>query len=109
MRLCVHQTLKRTSNYGLTPSDIKAWKKLARVVEKTWKKFKSHFTKAIINGNKRDTGTLKAIGIDNAVKEQVNQNKENQQIPAQATVRSKWQNCTIRKTTSKTIYILCYW
>ena len=71
----------------MKPSDIKAWKKLARV-EKTWKKFKSHFTKAIINGNKSDTGTLKAIGIDNAVKEQVNQNKENQQIPAQATVEA---------------------
>jgi hypothetical protein len=34
--------------------------------EKTWKKFKSLFTKAI-NDNKSDTGTLKAIGIANAV------------------------------------------
>jgi hypothetical protein len=46
--------------------DIKTWKQLARTV-KTWKKFKSHFTKAI-NENKKDTGTLKAIGIANAVK-----------------------------------------
>jgi hypothetical protein len=50
--------------------DVKAWKKLTRT-EKTWKKFKSHFTRAI-NENKNDTGTLKAIGIANAVKEQIN-------------------------------------
>jgi hypothetical protein len=31
---------------------------------------------------------LKAIGIANAVKEQVNQNKENQRILAQATVEA---------------------
>jgi hypothetical protein len=55
--------------------DIKTWKHFTWV-EKTRKKFKSHFTKAI-NENKRDTGTLKAIGIANAVKEQVDQNKEN--------------------------------
>jgi multidrug resistance efflux pump len=66
--------------------DIKAWKKLTRT-EKTWKKFKSLFTKAI-NENKSDTGTLKAIGIANAVKEQVDQNKENQRILAQATVEA---------------------
>jgi hypothetical protein len=63
--------------------DIKAWKKLDRA-DKTWKKFKAHFTKAI-NDNRNDTGTLKQVGIANAVKEQVNQNKENQQLLAQAT------------------------
>jgi hypothetical protein len=63
--------------------DIKAWKKFDRAV-KTWKKFKSHFTKAI-NDNRNDMGTLKQLGIANAVKEQVNQNKENQQLLAQAT------------------------
>jgi hypothetical protein len=63
--------------------DIKAWKKLDRA-DKTWKKFKSHFTKAI-NDNRNDMGTLKQLGIANAVKEQVNQNKENQQLLAQAT------------------------
>jgi hypothetical protein len=54
-------------------------------MEKTWKKFKSLFTKAI-NENKNDAGTLKAIGIANA--EQVNQNKENQRVLAQATVEA---------------------
>jgi hypothetical protein len=49
--------------------------------------FKALFTKAI-NENKNDAGTLKAIGIANAVKEQVNQNKENQIILAQATVEA---------------------
>ena len=63
--------------------DIKAWKKLPRS-DKTWKKFKSHFTKAI-NDNNNDKGTFKAIGIANAVKEQVDQNKENQILLAQAT------------------------
>jgi hypothetical protein len=66
--------------------DIKAWKKFARA-DKTWKNFKSHFTRAI-NDNKSDTGTLKAIGIANAVKEQVDQNKENQRVLAQATVEA---------------------
>jgi hypothetical protein len=66
--------------------DVKTWKQLTWA-EKTWKKFKSHFTKAIDN-NKRDTGTLKAIGIANAVKEQVDQSKENQRILAQATVEA---------------------
>jgi hypothetical protein len=65
-------------------ADIKVWKKLTRT-EKTWKQFKSLFTKAI-NENKNDTGTLKAIGIANAVKEHVN--KENQRILAQATVEA---------------------
>jgi hypothetical protein len=65
-------------------SDIKAWKKLSQT-EKTWKQFKALFTKAI-NDNKSDAGTLKAIGVANAVKEQVNQKKENQRILAQATV-----------------------
>jgi len=63
--------------------DIKTWKKKDRA-DKTWKKFKYHFTKAI-NDNRNDMGTLKAIGIANAVKVQVDQNKENQQILAQAT------------------------
>jgi len=67
-------------------ADIKAWKTLSRT-EKTWKKFKSLFTKAI-NENKNDAGTLKAIGIANAVKERVNQNKENQRVLAQATVEA---------------------
>jgi hypothetical protein len=62
--------------------DIKTWKKLTRG-EKTWKNFKSHFTKAI-NDNRTDMGTLMAMGIVNAVKEQVDQNKENQQLLAQA-------------------------
>jgi hypothetical protein len=55
--------------------------------EKTWKKFKSNFAKAI-NENKSDAGTLEAIGITNAVKEQVDQNKENLQILAHATVEA---------------------
>jgi hypothetical protein len=63
--------------------DIKAWKQFDRA-DKIWKKFKSHFTKAI-NDNRNDMGTLKAIEIANAVKEQVDQNKENQQLLAQAT------------------------
>jgi hypothetical protein len=66
--------------------DIKAWKKLARG-DKTWKNFKSHYTRAI-NDNKSDTGSLKAIGMANAVKEQVDQNKENQRVLAQATVEA---------------------
>jgi hypothetical protein len=66
--------------------DIKVRKKLSRA-DKIWKKFKSHFTRAI-NDNKSDTGTLKAIGIANAVKEKVNQNKENQRVLAQATVEA---------------------
>ena len=66
--------------------DVKTWKKLPRA-DKTWRKFKPHFTKAIKN-NKSDTGTLKAIRIANAVREQVDQNKENQRILAQATVEA---------------------
>ena len=66
--------------------DIREWKQQPKG-NKTWKKFKPHFTKAI-NDNKSDAGTLKAIGIANAVKEQVNQNKENQKILAQATMEA---------------------
>ena len=50
-------------------------------------KFKSHFTKAI-NDKKNNTGTLKAARIANGVKEQVDPNKENQRILAQATVEA---------------------
>jgi ribonucleotide reductase beta subunit family protein with ferritin-like domain len=42
-------------------ADIKAWKELTRT-EKTWKKFRSLFTKAI-NENKSDTGTLTAFKL----------------------------------------------
>ena len=75
--------------------DVKAWKKLSRT-EKTWKKFKAHFTRAI-NENKNDTGTLKAIGIANAVKEQINENKENQQILAQKRQTRQMRRSTILK------------
>jgi hypothetical protein len=66
--------------------DIEAWKKFPWA-DKTWKNFKSHFTRKI-NDNKSDTSTLKAIGMTNAVKEQVDQNKENQRVLAQATVEA---------------------
>jgi hypothetical protein len=41
--------------------DIKAWKK-SNQTDKTWKKFKSHFTKAI-NDNRNDLSTLKAESL----------------------------------------------
>ena len=46
-----------------------------------------HQFNILINRLRRSltTGTLKQVGIANAVKEQVNQNKENQQLLAQAT------------------------
>ena len=63
--------------------DVRSWKLLTRA-EKTWIRFKMHFTKAI-NDNKNDTGTLKAIGMANAVKHQIEQGKLNQKLLAQAT------------------------
>ena len=49
---------------------------------------------------------MKAIGIDNAVKEQVNQNKENQQIPAQATVEANDKIVQLEKQQAQ-LYIYC--
>ena len=49
---------------------------------------------------------MKAIGIDNAVKEQVNQNKENQQIPAQATVEATDKIVQLEKQQVR-LYIYC--
>ena len=46
-----------------------------------------YITKAV-NGNKIDIETLKAVLIASGGKEQVHQNKENQQILAQATVEA---------------------
>ena len=66
--------------------DIKEWKKES-TANKTWKKFKSHFTKAI-NDNKNDTGTLKALGIANAAKQQIDKNKENMEVFAQASMEA---------------------
>ena len=66
--------------------DIKEWKK-QDAENKTWKRFKSHFTKAI-NDNKNDTGTLKAIGLANAAKQQIDQNKENMRVFAQASLEA---------------------
>jgi hypothetical protein len=82
----IRHGLHQFKEYIDLKADINVWKKLTRI-EKTWKKFKSLFTKAI-NGNKNDAGTLKAIGIANAVKEKVNQNKEKQRVLAQATVEA---------------------
>ena len=63
-------------------------------------KFKSHFTKAI-NDNKNNTGTLKAVGIANAVKEQVDPNKENQRILAQASVEANEKIDQLEKQTAQ--------
>jgi hypothetical protein len=78
--------------------NVKTWKQLPRA-EKTWKKFKSHFTKAI-NDNKSNTGTLKAIGIANTVKEQVDQSKENQRLLAQATGEANDKIDQLKKQTA---------
>ena len=70
-----------------------SWKLLNRL-EKTGKKFKTHFTK-VISDNKNDTGTLKALGIANTVKHQIDQNKENQEVLAQASVEvNDWRSTT---------------
>jgi hypothetical protein len=82
----IRHGLKQFKEHLDLKMDIKTWKKLSRA-DKTWKNFKSHYTRAI-NDNKSDTGTLKAIGIENAVKEQVDQNKKNQRVLAQATVEA---------------------
>ena len=80
--------------------DIKERKQLPRL-DKTWKKFKSHFTKAI-NNNKSDKGTLRAIETANAVKEQVDQNKENQWILAQqATMEASEKIDLLEKQTAQ--------
>ena len=79
--------------------DVKSWKQLTGL-EETWKKFRSHFTKAI-NDNKSDTWTLRAIGIANAVEEQVDQNKENQRILAQATVEANDKIDQLEKQTAQ--------
>ena len=53
---------------------IDDWKKI--VPQKTWKKFKMHFTKAVTKNQKR-SGTLREIGIANQVKDQVETNRDN--------------------------------
>ena len=65
-------------------------------------KFKPHFFTKATKDNKSDTGTLKAIRIANAVREQVDQNKENQESchkqQLKQMIRSTdWKN-KIRKT-----------
>ena len=81
--------------------DVKSWKQLTGL-EETWKQFRSHFTKAINNDNKSDTTwTLRAIGIANAVEEQVDQNKENQRILAQATVEANDKIDQLEKQTAQ--------
>ena len=72
--------------YWFLKLDVRASKQLNQTY-KTWKKFKTRFTKAI-NDNKSNTGTLKAILIANTVKVQVDQNKENQRVLAQATMEA---------------------
>ncbi|OEU23658.1 hypothetical protein FRACYDRAFT_233830 [Fragilariopsis cylindrus CCMP1102] len=70
-------------------------------LDEIWKKFKSHFTKAI-NNNKSDKGTLRAIETANAVKEQVDQNKENQWILAQqATMEASEKIDLLEKQTAQ--------
>ncbi|WP_288992558.1 hypothetical protein [uncultured Marinobacter sp.] len=57
------------------------WKKKPSI-DKTWKAFKTHFSKAITKNNKR-SGTLKEIGIANQVQEQVEANRDNTETVAQ--------------------------
>ncbi len=51
-------------------------------IEKTWKIFKTHFSKAVTKNQKR-SGTLKEIGIANQVKEQLETNRDNTETVAQ--------------------------
>ena len=53
---------------------VDEWKQIAP--QKTWKKFKMHFTKAVMKNQKR-SGALREIGIANQVKEQVETNHNN--------------------------------
>ncbi|OEU15577.1 hypothetical protein FRACYDRAFT_240270 [Fragilariopsis cylindrus CCMP1102] len=75
--------------------DVRSWKLLSRA-EKTWKRFKTHFIKAI-NDNKNDTGTLKAIGMANAVKHQIEQGKENHEVLAQASFEAREKISTLER------------
>ena len=49
----------------------------------------------------KNIGTLKAVGIANAVKEQVDPNKENQRILAQATVEANDKIDQLEKQTAQ--------
>ena len=49
----------------------------------------------------KNIGTLKAVGIANAVKEQVDPNKENQKILAQATVEANEKIDQLEKQTAQ--------
>jgi hypothetical protein len=50
--------------------------------DKTWRAFKSHFSKAVTKNQKRG-GTLREIGIANQVKAQVDTNRDNTETVAQ--------------------------
>jgi hypothetical protein len=60
---------------------VDEWKKKP-AIEKTWKIFKTHFSKAVTKNQKRN-GTLKEIGIANQVKEQLETNRDNTETVAQ--------------------------
>ena len=51
------------------------------VPQKTWKKFKTHFNKAVTKNQKR-SGTLRDIGISNQVKDQVETNRDSTETVA---------------------------
>ena len=65
-----HMDLNETVDY---------WKEI--VPQKTWKKFKMHFTKLVTN-NQKLIGTLREIGISNKFKEQVETNRGNTETVA---------------------------
>jgi hypothetical protein len=60
---------------------VDEWKKTP-AIDKTWKLFKTHFSKAVTKNQKR-SGTLKEIGIANQVKEQLETNRDNTETVAQ--------------------------
>ena len=73
-KFLVFQAIDQFNKHMDLNEAVDDWKKIAP--QKKWKKFKMHFTKAVMKNQKRSS-TLREIGIANQVKEQVETNREN--------------------------------
>jgi hypothetical protein len=80
-KVLIRQGIDQFNHHMDLNEAVDEWKKKP-TIDKTWKIFKTHFSKAVTRNQKR-SGTLKEIGIANQVKEQLETNRDNTETIAQ--------------------------
>jgi hypothetical protein len=80
-KVIIRQGIDQFNHHMDLNEAVDEWKNKS-TIDKTWKIFKTHFSKAVTKKQKH-SGTLKEIGIANQVKEQLETNRDNTETVTQ--------------------------